>query len=85
MATLQELPYIGKITQKHLARNVGLLDVSKDDIHLRRLAKKFSAPSVQALTSFLAQAFRTREGIVDLVLWRYCADGSLKQSKTGAR
>jgi len=85
MVILQELPYIGKITQKLLARNIGLLDVSKDDIWLRRLAQKFSAPSVQALTSFLAQEFRTREGIVDLVLWRYCADGGLKQSMTGSR
>jgi 3-methyladenine DNA glycosylase Tag len=85
METLQELPYIGKITQKHLARNIGLVDVSKDDIWLKRLAKEFNAPSVEALTSFLANEFRTTEGVVDLVLWRYCADGGYKQLKAGAR
>lgn len=85
METLQELPYIGKITQKHLARNIGLLDTSKDDIWLTRLAKRFNAPSVQALTSFLARQFRTTEGVVDLVLWRYCAEGGYGQLAKGTR
>jgi hypothetical protein len=71
---LRELPYIGPTTWRHLARNVGLKDLSKDDLHLTRLMQKFDAPSVDALTSYLAKNFNEREGVVDLVLWRYCAD-----------
>lgn len=67
---LQELPYIGPTTWRHLARNIGLMDVSKDDVHLKRLMKAFNAPSVDALTSYLATTFQESEGVVDLVLWR---------------
>lgn len=83
--TLKELPYIAEITRKHLARNIGLMDVAKDDIRLTRLAKEFEAPSVEILTSFLAREFRTRKGVVDLVLWYYCADGGCKELLKEAR
>jgi hypothetical protein len=35
---LQKLPFIGPVTCYHLARNIGLLDVVKPDLHLERLA-----------------------------------------------
>jgi hypothetical protein len=75
MDALQGLPFIGSITKKHLARNIGLLDVPKDDIWMVRLANEFSAPDVQQLTAFLAEEFGEKQGTVDLVLWRFCADG----------
>ncbi len=73
---LRDLPFIGCITMKHLVRNIGLHDVSKDDVHLVRLAKEFDAASVEELASFLAKEFGEKEGVIDLILWRYCADGA---------
>jgi len=78
MHVLRELPGIGEITQKHLARNLGVLDVSKDDIWLVRLAQTFKARSVEELVSFLANAYGEKQGVIDLVLWRFCADDSWK-------
>jgi hypothetical protein len=72
---LSTLPFIGSITKKHLARNIGLLDVAKDDVWLVRLAKAFEAGNVDELTDFLSKDLRERKGVVDLILWRYCADG----------
>jgi hypothetical protein len=74
MDVLRELPFIGPVTQKHLARNIGLNDVSKDDVWLVRIAQKVGASSVPDLTQYLANATGKRQGVVDLVLWRYCAD-----------
>jgi hypothetical protein len=73
---LARLPFIGSITKKHLARNIGLLDVAKDDVWLVRLAKAFEASSVDELTDFLSKELAEKVGIVDLILWRYCADGA---------
>jgi len=73
---LTRLPFIGSITKKHLARNIGLLDVAKDDVWLVRLAKEFDASSVDELGDFLSKEFGEKVGVVDLILWRYCADGA---------
>jgi hypothetical protein len=75
MEELQCLPFIKEVTQKHLARNIGLADIYKDDVHLVRLAQHYAAGSVEELTSYLAGESGERQGVVDLVLWRYCADG----------
>lgn len=75
MAALRSLPYIGDITQKHLAKNIGLADVPKDDVWLVRLAYHFEAPTVEELTSWLAKEVEATQHVVDLVLWQYCADG----------
>lgn len=40
---LEELPGIGRITKKHLARNIGVSDVAKDDVHIRKLVTIFVA------------------------------------------
>lgn len=75
MAALRTLPYIGEITQRHLAKNIGLADMAKNDIHMERLARHFHATSVDSLTSYLAAEVRETQHVVDLVLWQYCADG----------
>lgn len=36
MPALQRLPFIKRITQEHLARNIGLADTEKRDLHLTR-------------------------------------------------
>jgi len=66
---LQTLPFIGKITCYHLARNIGLLQYVKPDLHLVRMAKRWGFPSPQALCEYLAREFDMQPGIVDLVLW----------------
>jgi 3-methyladenine DNA glycosylase Tag len=74
MQGLQSLPYIKEITQKHLARNIGLTDIAKDDVWLVRIKEKYSAESVDELADYLSEKFDQSKGLVDAVLWRYCAD-----------
>jgi hypothetical protein len=74
MEELTCLPFIKQITKKHLARNIGVKSVAKDDIWLVRLVKKFAAPDVDELVAYLGIEFGDRQGFVDLVLWQYCAD-----------
>lgn len=74
MTALQSLPYIKDITQKHLAKNIGLADVAKDDVWLERIKEKYSAGSVEELVDYLSAKFKQSKHVVDVVLWRYSAD-----------
>lgn len=76
---LRELPGIGMITQKHLARNIGLSDVAKDDVHMRRLVNIFGAKDESELAGYLSHEFGEKKGVVDAVLWRFCADEAWKR------
>jgi hypothetical protein len=38
------------------------------------LAKSFRFASAEALVSYLAIEFNEKQGVVDIVLWRFCAD-----------
>ncbi|MDC0886220.1 hypothetical protein OAS19_00300 [Altererythrobacter sp.] len=67
------LPWIGKITKFHLAKNLGA-DVAKPDVHLNRLAER-EGLDAQALCERLAKITGYRAATIDLVLWRACADG----------
>ena len=67
---LTELPYIGKITKQHLAKNIGLEDTAKEDVHLVRCAEECSA-TVEELASFLADEYEMTKHNVDAVLWEY--------------
>jgi hypothetical protein len=82
MNALTVLPFIKAVTKKHLARNIGLLSVAKDDVLLVRLAKEYKAESVEELTGFLARETSEKEGVVDLVLWRFCADKAWERWRT---
>lgn len=69
---LQTLPWIGKITKYHLARNLGI-DVVKPDRHLIRLAKRFGYADPTLMCIDIKEVFRqTKLGTIDLILWRYC-------------
>lgn len=48
LAYLRKLPFIGGITQYHLAKNLGM-DVVKPDRHLVRIAEKFETTPGRAL------------------------------------
>ncbi len=67
----ESLPWIGKITKYHLAKNLGV-DVAKPDRWLERLADA-EGTSVAALCERLAYETGDRVATVDVVLWRACA------------
>jgi hypothetical protein len=70
---LQELPYIGPITSWHLAKNIGF-DLAKPDRHLVNVAETFQFLDVQELCSSISARTGDKTSVVDLVLWRYCAE-----------
>jgi hypothetical protein len=65
---LQRLPYVGKVTCFHLARNIGLLECVKPDLHLVRLAKYWGYPSCEIMCRSVCPEGMPL-GIVDLVFW----------------
>lgn len=69
---LKELPYIGRITCYHIARNLGV-DCVKPDLHLVRLSTRYSFENPEAMCAYLAGLSDERIGVVDFILWAYCA------------
>ena len=70
---LEELPGIGPVTKRHLAKNIGLEDTAKPDVWLVRCADECGADSVHELVSFLSGAnpsFKAHQ--IDTILWDYC-------------
>lgn len=63
---LRDMPWIGRITCMHLAKNYGF-DVAKPDRHLVRIA---GAEGVQEMCARLAGESGDRIATVDLVIWR---------------
>lgn len=74
--SLKDLPYIGDITKKHLAKNIGLADVAKNDIWLERIKSYVNANSVDELIHFIQEEFDVSANTADVVLWRYCAENN---------
>lgn len=72
---LTQLPYIGKVTCFHLARNLGLLESVKPDLHLVRMAKHWNfvdcIKMCEAMRDHhqLETGIKLPLGIVDLILW----------------
>lgn len=79
MEALQELPGIGEITKKHLARNIGLSDIAKNDVHIQRLIKYFNAKDENDLVGYLSEEFNEKKGVADVILWRFCANKGWKE------
>ncbi len=76
IAFCMSLPWIGPITSRHLAKNLGA-NVAKPDVHLNRL----SAPggeTAQELCDRLARDTGYRSATIDLVLWRAAANGIIR-------
>lgn len=72
----ESLPWIGRVTKYHLAKNLGA-DVAKPDRWLERLARAEGA-TTDELCRRLARASGDRVATVDVVLWRACAVGALR-------
>ena len=82
LAWLEELPWIGPITSRHLFRNLGG-DIAKPDRHLARLAASYGT-NPQTLCERLAVASSDRVGTVDYVIWRACEQGWISTSSPPA-
>lgn len=68
---LTVLPWIKDVTKYHLAKNIGLADVAKPDVHLEWCAEHCSAKSVDELVAYLASKYEMTEHKVDAVLWEW--------------
>jgi hypothetical protein len=69
---LETLPWIGKITKYHLARNIGI-DCVKPDRHLVKLAKSFGYETPLKMCEDIQRNVPyERLGTIDIILWRYC-------------
>jgi 3-methyladenine DNA glycosylase Tag len=77
---LVQLPYIGPVNKNQLARNIGLASLHKNDVWIRRLVKLSNSNNDAEMIEELSQRFGERPGIVDLNLWRFCADNAWKIS-----
>jgi hypothetical protein len=71
--TLASFPLIGPVTAFHLAKNLGL-NVTKPDRHLVRLSARFGFSCASSFCETLAAATGEEANVVDLIVWRYCAD-----------
>jgi hypothetical protein len=67
---LANLPFIGKITANHLARNLGE-NVFKRDVWIERLLKKYG----EDLFEKLERNTKLPRGYIDVVLWKSCQNG----------
>lgn len=75
---MQSLPWIGGTNRYHLARNIGL-DYAKPDRLMCRVAERFGYESNQggvfAMVRDIKESTGEREGVIDIVLWRYEVEG----------
>lgn len=67
---LTSLPYVGPVTWRHLAKNLGAA-VAKADRHLVRLAAAAGRDSVDVMCEEIGQWLGEPVAVVDIVLWRW--------------
>ena len=70
--SLEQFPYIGKITKYHLAKNIGI-DCCKPDRHLVRIAEIFNVESPDLLCQIVSSSTAERVSVADYVIWRWAA------------
>lgn len=64
------LPYIGPVTRRHLAKNLGAA-LAKGDRHLARLAAATGRCDVDTLCQEISEWIGDTIPVVDIVLWRW--------------
>ena len=67
---IQTLPFMGKATSYHLAKNIGL-DVVKPDRHLVRVAEATGYNSPLMLCEEISRIVGDRVSVIDIVIWRF--------------
>lgn len=67
---LRSLPYIGPITWRHLAKNIGV-PVAKADRHMVRFAAATGRENVDQLCVEISDWIGDPVSVVDVVLWRW--------------
>lgn len=67
---LMSLPYVGPVTWRHLAKNLGAA-VAKADRHLVRLATVAGRDSVDVMCEEIGRWLGESVAVVDIVLWRW--------------
>ncbi|ABL80609.1 MULTISPECIES: hypothetical protein [unclassified Nocardioides] len=67
---LRSLPYIGPVTWRHLAKNIGV-SVAKADRHMVRFAAATGRNDVDRLCSEISDWIGDPVAVVDVVLWRW--------------
>lgn len=70
MEYLQTIPFIGKITCYHLAKNLGH-DCVKPDRHLVRIANQYNT-TPDELCERLSKQVGEKKSVIDIILWRAC-------------
>ena len=79
LAFCHALPWIGPVTQYHLAKDLGV-DVAKPDVHLARLAVR-DRTTVERMCKRLSKQSGYRVATIDTILWRACATGILNSRR----
>ena len=67
---LRQFPYVGPVTWRHFAKNLGV-PISKPDRHLERLSRRLRRVSVAELCAEVGSWLGEPVEVVDLVLWRW--------------
>lgn len=66
---LENFAMVGPAISKHLARNIGLINFVKPDIHLKRMAKNWNFESPDILCREIQKHYDIPLGLIDLVLF----------------
>lgn len=73
LPAIEALPFMGKVTSRHLAKNIGI-DCSKPDRHLARAATKFGYDTADLMCRDIGNRFSLNLAVVDIILWRYISE-----------
>ncbi len=80
MKFLLKLPFIGPITQNHIARNLGINTV-KPDIWIVRLSNSCGYTSYHDMFDELSKLTEYPIGYLDVILWKACQIGIIRFDK----
>lgn len=82
--TLAELPYIGKVTCHHLARNIGMLGHVKPDLHLVRLSTYWGFKDPEEMIMEMNRSHGLPLGLADLCVWYYASTFGTESYRSGS-
>jgi hypothetical protein len=79
---IRELPFMGPVTARHLAKNLGMVMV-KPDRHLTRLAGKTGYKTAEGMCRTIADVVGDSLSVIDIVIWRYATIANSLEIDTG--